>query len=62
MVTWYGLFGASVLLAVAALLVALLSRDAPLKRRLVIVGLSVPALLAVPALIWVIVTLVPLAD
>src|SRR3954462_13221379 len=37
--TWYGLFGAAVVLAVAALVVALLSRDAP-KRRLVIVGLS----------------------
>jgi hypothetical protein len=61
-VTWYGLFLASVVFAVAGLFVALLSRDASLKRRLVIVSLSVPALLAVPALIWAIVTLVPLAN
>jgi hypothetical protein len=60
-VTWYGLFGAAVVLAVAALVVALLSRDAP-KRRLLIVGLSLPALIAVPVLIWALVTFVPLTD
>jgi hypothetical protein len=60
--TWYGLFGAAVVLAVAALAVAGLSRDVPSKRRLTIVGLSLPALLAVPLLIWAVATLAPLAD
>jgi hypothetical protein len=60
-VVWYGLFGAAVALALAALVVAVRSR-AVLKRRLAIAGLALPALLAVPLLIWVIVTLVPLAD
>jgi hypothetical protein len=60
-VVWYGLFGAAVVLALAALVVAVRSR-AVLKRRLVIAGLALPALLAVPLPIWVIVSLVPLAD
>lgn len=60
--TWYGLFGAAVVLAVAALAAAGLSRDVALRRRLAIVGLSLPALLAVPLLIWAVVTLAPLAD
>jgi hypothetical protein len=49
-------------LAVAALVVAALSRDVPSRRRLAIVGLSLPALLAVPLLLWAIVTIAPLAD
>jgi hypothetical protein len=61
-VVWYGLFGAAVVLAVAALVVAGLSRGSGAKRRLAIVGLSLPALVAVPLLIWLIVTLAPLAN
>jgi hypothetical protein len=61
-VLWYGLFGATVVLAIGGLIAAWLSRDVALKRRLAIVGLSLPALVAVPVLIWLIVTLVPLAD
>ena len=60
--SWYGLFGAAVVLAVAALVVAALSREVPSRRRLAIVGLSLPALLAVPLLLWAILTLAPLAD
>jgi hypothetical protein len=60
-VVWCGLFGAAVVLAVGALVVAVRSR-AVLKSRLAIVGLALPALLAVPLLIWLIVVLVPLAD
>jgi hypothetical protein len=60
--TWYGLFGAAVVLAVAALVIAALSPDVPSRRRLAIVGLSLPALLAVPLLLWAIVTVAPLAD
>jgi hypothetical protein len=61
-VGWYGLFGAAVALALAALVAAALSRGPGLKRRLTIIGLSLPALLAVPVLLWAIVTLAPLAD
>ena len=61
-VVWYGLFGAAVVLAVSGLLVAGLSRGVVLRRRLTIVGLSLPALPAVPLLIWLIVTLAPLAN
>jgi hypothetical protein len=61
-VVWYGLFGAAVVLAFAALVVAGLSRGVALRRRLAMVGLSLPALLAVPLLIWLILTLAPLAD
>ena len=60
--TWYGLFAAAVVLAVAALVVAALSRDVTLRRRLTIVGLSLPALVAVALLLWAIVTLAPLAN
>jgi len=60
--TWYALFGAAVLLAVVALVAALVEREASLGRRLAIVSLALPALLAVPALLWVIATLAPLAD
>jgi hypothetical protein len=49
-------------LAVAALAVAAVSREVPPRRRLAIVGLSLPALLAVPLLLWGVVTLAPLAD
>ena len=61
-VTWYGLFGASVVLAVAAVAVAALSRQLASERRLTIVVLSLPALVAVPLVILLIVTLAPLAD
>jgi hypothetical protein len=61
-VVWFGLFGLAVVLAVAALVVAGLSRGSPLRQRLTVVGLSLPALVAVPLLIWLIVTLAPLAD
>jgi len=61
-VIWYALFGVAVILAVVALVVAGASRDIGSKRRLAIVGLSLPALIAVPLLIWLIVTLAPLAD
>ena len=61
-VAWYGLFGGAVVLAIAAVAVAVLSRHVALKRRVTIVGLSLPALLAVPLLIWLVLTLAPLAD
>jgi hypothetical protein len=61
-VTWYGLFGGAVVLAIAAVAVAVRSRRVALKRRLTIVGLSLPALVGVPLLIWLIVTLAPLAN
>jgi hypothetical protein len=61
-VTWYGLFGGSVVLAIAAVALAALSRRVASERRLTIVVLSLPALIAVPLLIWLIVTLAPLAD
>ena len=61
-VAWYCVFGAAVVLAIAAVAVAAFSRQVASKRRLTIVGLSLPALVAVPLLIWLIVTLAPLAD
>jgi hypothetical protein len=61
-VTWYALFGAAVVFAVVAVVVAGASRDIGSKRRLAIVELSLLALIAVPLLIWSIVTLAPLAD
>jgi hypothetical protein len=60
--SWYGLFAAAVGLALAALVAAALSRELALKRRLAIIGLSLPALLAAPVLLWAVVTLAPLAD
>jgi hypothetical protein len=60
--SWYGLFSAAVAFALAALIAAALSHDLALKRRLAIIGLSLPALLAVPVLAWALVTFVPLAD
>ena len=47
-VTWYGLFGGAVVLAIAAVAVAVLSRHVVLKRKLTIVGLSLPASWASP--------------
>jgi hypothetical protein len=61
-VTWYGVFGAAVVLAFAAATAAVVARhDAPM-RRLAILALALPALVAVPALIWVVATVAPLAD
>lgn len=60
--TWYGLFGGAVVLASTAVAVPVLSRHVAMKRRLTTVGLSLPALVAVPLLIWLIVTLAPLAN
>jgi hypothetical protein len=54
----YGLFGAAVALALVALVVAGLSRGVARRRRMAMVGLSLP----VPLLIWLVVTLAPLAD
>jgi hypothetical protein len=61
-VVWYGFFGAAVVLGLAALAAGGLSGDVASKRRLAIIGLALPALFAVPLLIWAIVTLAPLAD
>jgi hypothetical protein len=60
--TWYGLLAIAVVLAVVALAVAGRSRDVAGKRRLAIVGLSLPALLAVPLLVWAVLALAALAD
>jgi len=60
--TWYGLFGSAVLLAVAAIAHAVFARRSTARLRLAVVGLALPALLAVPALIWLIVTVAPIAD
>jgi hypothetical protein len=54
--------GAAVVLALAALVAAALPGDLPLKRRLAIIGLSLPALLALPVLLWAVVSLAPLAN
>jgi hypothetical protein len=61
-VVWFGVFGLAVALAVAALVVAGLSRGVTRRQRLTVVWLSLPALVAVPLLIWLIVTLAPLAN
>ena len=59
--TWYGLFGGAVVLAIAAVVFAIATRGATGRRRLAIVTLALPALVAVPLLIWVFIALVPLA-
>jgi hypothetical protein len=51
-----------VLFAVAAIAVAVGSRHVETKRRLAIVSLALPAIVAVPTLIWVVLTVVLLAD
>jgi hypothetical protein len=61
-VIWTGLFGAAVVFAVAALVLAGISRGVAPKRRLAIVGLSLPALLSVPLLVWAALTLTQLMD
>jgi hypothetical protein len=60
--TWYGLFGAAVALAIAAAVVAALSRDLAVKPRLAMVVMSLPALLAVPLMLCALVTAASLAD
>lgn len=59
---WYGLVGAAVVLAVAGTAVAAFSRDVALKRRFADVLLCLPAFVAVPLLVLLIVVLAPLAD
>jgi hypothetical protein len=61
-VAWYGVFGAAVLLAIAAVAVAVGSRRLSGKHRAMIVVLALPALIAVPVLIALVVTLAPLAN
>jgi len=61
-VAWYGVFGAAVLSAVAAVAVAAGSRRLSGTHRAVIVVLALPALIAVPVLIALVITLAPLAN
>lgn len=58
---WYGLFGVAVLFGLIGVGVALLSRGR-LRRRLMALALSLPALIAVPLFIWILATLLPTAD
>lgn len=60
--TWYGVFGAAVVFAIAAATVAAVTPGVAAKRRLTIAALALPALIAVPLLILAILTLAPLAD
>jgi hypothetical protein len=61
-VAWYGVFGAAVLLAVAAVAVAVGSRRVIGKHRAMMVVLALPALIAVPVLIALVIALAPLAN
>ena len=61
-VTWYAVFGAAVVFAMAAATRAVVAPDVAARRRLTIAALALPAMLAVPILIWAILTLAPLAD
>lgn len=61
-VTWYGVFGAAVVFAVAAVAVAVHARHLAPRRRLTVVGLSLPALVALPLLIWLVASLAPLTN
>ena len=59
---WYGTFGAAVVLGLAAVVVAIATRRATRRDRTLTIGLALPALIAVPLLIWLIVTIAPYAD
>lgn len=60
--TWYGVFGVAVILAVGAVGVAVAGRGLSGRRRSAIILLALPALVAVPLAIEVILTLAPLAN
>jgi hypothetical protein len=59
---WYGTFALAVALGLAAVVATIASRGVATRRRVVTVVLALPALVAVPLLIWTIVVLAPLAD
>jgi hypothetical protein len=61
-VAWYGLFGVAVVLAIVAVGIAVAARGVTGSRRLLIVALAIPALIAVPLLILVISMTAPLAN
>ena len=61
-VTWYGVFGSAVILAVAAVAVARGSRRLSDRRQAMIVLVALPALVAVPVLIVEILRHSPVAD
>jgi hypothetical protein len=60
--TWYGVFGAAVVFAVAAAAAAVAAPAVTARRRLTIAALALPGIVAVPILIWMIVAVAPLAD
>jgi hypothetical protein len=59
---WYGTFGTAVVLALASVIVAIPMRGVTSSYRLLTIVLALPALIALPLLIWIIVMLAPLAD
>jgi len=59
---WYGTFGIAVVLALASGIVAIAMRGVTISYRVLTVVFALPALLALPLLIWIILVLAPLAD
>jgi hypothetical protein len=59
---WGSLFVGAVALSLVAIAVAVATRRATEQRRVAIVLLALPALVAIPLLIWLIITVAPLAD
>jgi hypothetical protein len=57
---WYGLFAAAVILALGGLVEA--KRSATWGRRILVIVLSLPALAAVPAFMWLVYVLARYAD
>jgi hypothetical protein len=60
--TWYGTFAAAVVLAVVAVTGAVVRRNVSAKQGLAIAALALPALVAVPVLVWTVLTVAPLVD
>lgn len=58
---WYALFVVAVVSGMIGVGVALLGRGR-VRRRFIALALSLPALIAVPLFIWILVTLLPSAD
>ena len=59
---WWSLFVGAVALSLVAIAVAVATRRATEARRVAVVVLALPALLAIPVLIWLIISLAPLAN
>jgi hypothetical protein len=60
--TWYGVFGGAVLFALIALVSAVVQQGATIGRRLGVIALALPALLAATVFISLIPTFARLAD